>query len=108
MTRTTPPSPNIHATSTGGRLATTYDLSCDRPHTRRIFGGIGFRTWNPPAPKLRLGHRGLEELYEEFPGFLESKLKEGVFVDPDIIKLKKNLNFKFKMKKKREEKPGNP
>ncbi|GBM11222.1 hypothetical protein AVEN_267799-1 [Araneus ventricosus] len=55
MTRTTPelapPSPNFHSTPTGGRLTTTYDLTCNRPHTRRIFSGIGFRTWNPPAPK---------------------------------------------------------
>ncbi|GBO37707.1 hypothetical protein AVEN_146541-1 [Araneus ventricosus] len=53
MTRTTPelapPSPNFHATPTGGRLTTTYDLTCNRPHTRRIFSGIGSRTWNPPA-----------------------------------------------------------
>ncbi|GBN04266.1 hypothetical protein AVEN_264495-1, partial [Araneus ventricosus] len=37
MTRTTPelapPSPNFRATPTGGRLATTYDLACNRPHT---------------------------------------------------------------------------
>ncbi|GBN16483.1 hypothetical protein AVEN_12156-1 [Araneus ventricosus] len=48
MTRTTPelapPSPNFRATPTGGRVATTYDLACNRPHTRRIFSGIGFRT----------------------------------------------------------------
>ncbi|GBM98301.1 hypothetical protein AVEN_217698-1 [Araneus ventricosus] len=53
MTRTTPelapPSPDFHATPTGGRLTTTYDLTCNRPHTRRIFSGIGSRTWNPPA-----------------------------------------------------------
>ncbi|GBM40258.1 hypothetical protein AVEN_201152-1 [Araneus ventricosus] len=36
-------------TPAGGRLAPTYDLSCNRPNTRRIFGGIGFRTWNTPA-----------------------------------------------------------
>ncbi|GBO22095.1 hypothetical protein AVEN_186118-1 [Araneus ventricosus] len=52
MTRTTPelapPSPNFRATPTGGRLATTYDLACNRPHTRRIFSGIGFRTCDPP------------------------------------------------------------
>ncbi|GBL71520.1 hypothetical protein AVEN_248987-1 [Araneus ventricosus] len=29
----------------------TYDLACNMPHTRWIFRGIGFRTWNPPAPK---------------------------------------------------------
>ncbi|GBM48355.1 hypothetical protein AVEN_37805-1 [Araneus ventricosus] len=55
MTRTTPemapPSPNFRATPTGGRLATTYDLVCNRPHTRRIFGGIGFRTCDPPVPR---------------------------------------------------------
>ncbi|GBM05223.1 hypothetical protein AVEN_173643-1 [Araneus ventricosus] len=55
MTRMTPelapPSPKFHATPTGGYLATTYDLTCKRPHTRRIFSGIGSRTWNPPAPK---------------------------------------------------------
>ncbi|GBM72652.1 hypothetical protein AVEN_138211-1 [Araneus ventricosus] len=47
MTRTTPelapPSPNFHATRTGGRLVTTYDLTCNRPHTRRIFSAIEFR-----------------------------------------------------------------
>ncbi|GBL76111.1 hypothetical protein AVEN_234407-1 [Araneus ventricosus] len=67
MTRMTsalpPPSPNFHAAPRViGRLATTYDLAYNKPHTRRIFSGIGFRTWNPPAPKaeiLPLGHRGL-------------------------------------------------
>ncbi|GBN68712.1 hypothetical protein AVEN_170980-1 [Araneus ventricosus] len=56
MTRTTPelapPSPNFRATPAGGRLATTYDLACNRPHTRRIFSGIGFRACGPPAPRL--------------------------------------------------------
>ncbi|GBM74467.1 hypothetical protein AVEN_69470-1 [Araneus ventricosus] len=41
------------ATPAGGRLTSTYDLACNRPHTRRIFSGIGLRTWNPPAPKPR-------------------------------------------------------
>ncbi|GBM95592.1 hypothetical protein AVEN_207052-1 [Araneus ventricosus] len=35
-------SPNFRATQTGRRLATTYDLACDRPHTLRIFSGIGY------------------------------------------------------------------
>ncbi|GBL78364.1 hypothetical protein AVEN_42885-1 [Araneus ventricosus] len=60
MTRTTlelaPPSPSFHATPTGGRLTPTYDLACNRPHTRRIFSGIGSRTWSPPAPKPRPYH----------------------------------------------------
>ncbi|GBO45515.1 hypothetical protein AVEN_91223-1 [Araneus ventricosus] len=51
-----PHSPNFHATSTGGRLATTYNLVCNRPRTRRIFSGIRFRTWNPPAPRPRPYH----------------------------------------------------
>ncbi|GBO17120.1 hypothetical protein AVEN_69860-1 [Araneus ventricosus] len=63
MTRTTPelapPSPNFRATPTGGRLATTCDLACNRPHARPIFSGIGFRTCDPPVPTLPLGHRGL-------------------------------------------------
>ncbi|GBN20464.1 hypothetical protein AVEN_172086-1 [Araneus ventricosus] len=73
MTRTipglAPPSPNFHATPAGGRLTTTYDLTCNGPHTRRIFGGIGSRTWSPPAPKaetLPLGHHGpstIREIY---------------------------------------------
>ncbi|GBM88142.1 hypothetical protein AVEN_213957-1 [Araneus ventricosus] len=65
MTRTTPelapPSPNFHDTPTGGRLATAYDLTCNRPHTRRIFSGIGSRTWNPPAPKPRPYHSALKQ-----------------------------------------------
>ncbi|GBL80384.1 Transposable element Tc1 transposase [Araneus ventricosus] len=27
-------------------------LACSRPHTRQIASGIGFRTWDPPSPKL--------------------------------------------------------
>ncbi|GBO39554.1 hypothetical protein AVEN_172202-1 [Araneus ventricosus] len=30
-----------------------YDLACNRPHTRRIFGGLGFRTCDQTLP---LGH----------------------------------------------------
>ncbi|GBN02608.1 hypothetical protein AVEN_249964-1 [Araneus ventricosus] len=30
----------VCTTPTGGRLATTYDLMCNRPHTQRIFSGI--------------------------------------------------------------------
>ncbi|GBM72741.1 hypothetical protein AVEN_67707-1 [Araneus ventricosus] len=61
VTRTTPelvpaPSPNFRATPTGGRLAITYDLACGRPHTRRIFGGIRFRGWDPPVLGSRLYH----------------------------------------------------
>ncbi|GBM13365.1 hypothetical protein AVEN_159783-1 [Araneus ventricosus] len=60
MTRMTPdpapPSPNFHATPTGGPLVATYDLACSRPHTRQIFSGIGLRTRNPLAPKPRPYH----------------------------------------------------
>ncbi|GBM49956.1 hypothetical protein AVEN_44656-1 [Araneus ventricosus] len=61
---TAPPSPYFHGTPRGGRSATTYNLTCNRPHTRRIFSGIGFRIWNlrpqsqdlttrPPGPHLK-------------------------------------------------------
>ncbi|GBM53032.1 hypothetical protein AVEN_22408-1 [Araneus ventricosus] len=60
MTKTAPglvpPSPSFHATLAGGRLATAYDLACNRPHTRWIVSGIGFRTWNSQAPKPRPYH----------------------------------------------------
>ncbi|GBM68952.1 hypothetical protein AVEN_24358-1 [Araneus ventricosus] len=69
MTRTTPemapPSPNFRSTPTGGRLATTYDLACNRPDTRRIFSGIGFQTCDPPVETLPLGHRGLLNSYSD-------------------------------------------
>ncbi|GBN42187.1 hypothetical protein AVEN_174954-1, partial [Araneus ventricosus] len=66
MTRTTPelapPSPNFHATPTGGRLTTTYDFSVQQaPYTADL-------QWNrvsnlepsgPKAETLPLGHRGL-------------------------------------------------
>ncbi|GBM61684.1 hypothetical protein AVEN_57116-1 [Araneus ventricosus] len=48
--------PNFHATPTGGPLDTTYDLACNLSHTWRIFSGISFRTWKPPAPKPRPCH----------------------------------------------------
>ncbi|GBM94817.1 hypothetical protein AVEN_26528-1 [Araneus ventricosus] len=50
------PSPNFHVAPAGGRLATTYDLACSRPYTRRIFGGIGFRAWSLPAPEQEPYH----------------------------------------------------
>ncbi|GBM05225.1 hypothetical protein AVEN_181614-1 [Araneus ventricosus] len=34
----------------------TYDLACNRPNTRRIFSGIRFRAWSPPAPRSRSYH----------------------------------------------------
>ncbi|GBN86041.1 hypothetical protein AVEN_129068-1 [Araneus ventricosus] len=71
MTRTTPelapPSPNFRATPTGGRLATTYDLACNRPHTRRIFGGIGSRTCDPPVTRLEeIKEYGEEAVWDDF------------------------------------------
>ncbi|GBM34109.1 hypothetical protein AVEN_235053-1 [Araneus ventricosus] len=53
MTRTTPERTHPLQTSAtpGGRcLATTYNLACSRPHTRRIISGVGFRVWDPPTP----------------------------------------------------------
>ncbi|GBM45108.1 hypothetical protein AVEN_251836-1 [Araneus ventricosus] len=47
-------SPNFRAIPVEGCLATTYDLACNRPHTRRIFSGIRFRA--SPTPKPRPYH----------------------------------------------------
>ncbi|GBM46543.1 hypothetical protein AVEN_17927-1 [Araneus ventricosus] len=43
----------LYTAPAGGRLATTYDSTCNRRNTRCIFSGIGFRVWNLPAPKPR-------------------------------------------------------
>ncbi|GBM26479.1 hypothetical protein AVEN_206168-1 [Araneus ventricosus] len=39
----------LHHTSVKAFDPPTYDLTCSRPNTRRIFSGIRLRTWNPPA-----------------------------------------------------------
>ncbi|GBM66311.1 hypothetical protein AVEN_87295-1 [Araneus ventricosus] len=43
-------------TPTGRRLATMYDLACNRPHTRRVFSVIGFRACDYPVPRSRPYH----------------------------------------------------
>ncbi|GBM04204.1 hypothetical protein AVEN_41024-1 [Araneus ventricosus] len=62
MTRTTSElAPPPQTSALHQRLATTYDLACNRPHTRRIFSGIGFRACDPPVPRSRtlpIGHPG--------------------------------------------------
>ncbi|GBM00423.1 hypothetical protein AVEN_179232-1 [Araneus ventricosus] len=64
-TRAGTPSPNFRTTPTEGHLPRTYDLTCNRPNTRRIFSEIGFRSWNPPTPKPKpLGHRGVRAALE--------------------------------------------
>ncbi|GBM49741.1 hypothetical protein AVEN_36359-1 [Araneus ventricosus] len=87
MTRTTPelapPSPNFHATPTGGRLATTYDLACNRPHTRADLQWNRVSNLEPSGPKaetLPLGHRGPRSSSGE-----SLKLKVGLFVDYNIF-----------------------
>ncbi|GBN23273.1 hypothetical protein AVEN_35958-1 [Araneus ventricosus] len=42
----------LYATPTAERLATTYDLTCNKPHTRRIFSGSRFRTLRPQSRDL--------------------------------------------------------
>ncbi|GBL72195.1 hypothetical protein AVEN_115176-1 [Araneus ventricosus] len=60
MTRTTPVlAPTLLTSAPHQRedvWPPTYDLACNRPNTRRIFSGIGFRTWSPLAPKSRPYH----------------------------------------------------
>ncbi|GBN75100.1 hypothetical protein AVEN_142814-1 [Araneus ventricosus] len=36
--------------------SSTYDLTCNRPHTRWIFSGIWFPTWNPSVSRTRPYH----------------------------------------------------
>ncbi|GBL77529.1 hypothetical protein AVEN_41906-1 [Araneus ventricosus] len=61
MTNTTlelaPPSPNFRIVQVGGRLATTCDLTCNRPNTRRIFSGIRFQNCKPPAQRPTSYHQ---------------------------------------------------
>ncbi|GBN24117.1 hypothetical protein AVEN_271208-1 [Araneus ventricosus] len=49
MARTTPELATPLQTSAPrqrrGHLATTYDLVCNRPHSRHFLSRIGFRTW---------------------------------------------------------------
>ncbi|GBN30182.1 hypothetical protein AVEN_233118-1 [Araneus ventricosus] len=55
MTKTTsePSSPSLQTTPAGRHL-TSDGFNAHKGHlTRRFFGGISFRTWNLPAPKLR-------------------------------------------------------
>ncbi|GBM91092.1 hypothetical protein AVEN_135111-1 [Araneus ventricosus] len=49
-------SPTFRTTPTGGRLATTYDLTCYGPHIWWIFGEIGCQTWNLLTQKSKPYH----------------------------------------------------
>ncbi|GBN25609.1 hypothetical protein AVEN_143805-1 [Araneus ventricosus] len=78
MTRTTPelapPSPNFHATPTGGRLTTTYDLTCNRPlrRSKAVLGdsGTGYhRKGHFVAPKLCLETTGQAILERDISSF---------------------------------------
>ncbi|GBM52154.1 hypothetical protein AVEN_265627-1 [Araneus ventricosus] len=77
----------FYATPTGGRLATTFDLACNRPHTRWIFSGIGFSNLEPSGPKaetLSLGHRGLIHLLDF--GIGKSRLSpNSLVVRPSVV-----------------------
>ncbi|GBM20871.1 hypothetical protein AVEN_224117-1 [Araneus ventricosus] len=42
---------NFHDTPMEDIEPLTYDLNCKRSHIRRIFSGIEYRTWIPPASK---------------------------------------------------------
>ncbi|GBO30935.1 hypothetical protein AVEN_62394-1 [Araneus ventricosus] len=64
MTRTTPnlapPSPNFHATPTGGRLTTTCDLTCNRPADLQWNRVSNMEPSGPTAETLPLGHHVLK------------------------------------------------
>ncbi|GBN74430.1 hypothetical protein AVEN_15230-1 [Araneus ventricosus] len=57
MTRTTPelaaPSPNFLTGLVARRLAPDVRFGVQQAHARWIFSGIGFRNWNPQAPRGR-------------------------------------------------------
>ncbi|GBN59207.1 hypothetical protein AVEN_176229-1 [Araneus ventricosus] len=66
----TPPSRNFLTTPAGGRLVKTCYLKCNRFHIRRIFSGIGFRTWKTPARRRDLNNkppRSLPKANDFFP-----------------------------------------
>ncbi|GBN12425.1 hypothetical protein AVEN_68448-1 [Araneus ventricosus] len=70
MTRKTleiAPHPNFRTTPMGRHVATTFDLTCNRPNTQRIFNEIRIRASNPPDPKPRLYHEttAAHVVYEE-------------------------------------------
>ncbi|GBM41564.1 hypothetical protein AVEN_215731-1 [Araneus ventricosus] len=96
MTRTTPelapPSPNFRATPTGGRLATTYDLACNRPHTRRIFSGIGFRTCDPPEKKRSISIKtALVKIHTEIADKFQLSAQRFLISSPACLLLKLQL-----------------
>ncbi|GBM76685.1 hypothetical protein AVEN_48807-1 [Araneus ventricosus] len=64
-TRAGTPSPNFRTTPAGRRLTTTYDLTCSRPHTRQIFGGIGFEPGTLRPRNRDLYHRSPRPLAGE-------------------------------------------
>ncbi|GBL76517.1 hypothetical protein AVEN_48812-1 [Araneus ventricosus] len=58
-TRAGTPSPNFHATPTGGRLATTRDLACPYSADLQWKRVSNLELSGPKAETLPLGHRGL-------------------------------------------------
>ncbi|GBO40939.1 hypothetical protein AVEN_47838-1 [Araneus ventricosus] len=87
MMRTTPelalPSPNFDATLIGGHMAITYDLTCNRPHTRRVVEA-GFEpgilrlqsqdlTTRPPQPAASVAYCG------------SSRNKGTLSSEPDVV-----------------------
>ncbi|GBN74556.1 hypothetical protein AVEN_217522-1 [Araneus ventricosus] len=61
MTTTYEVAPPLQATTpAGGRLATTDDFACNKPHTQWIFSGIGFRTGSPEISWIRASFQNCE------------------------------------------------
>ncbi|GBN81857.1 hypothetical protein AVEN_32181-1 [Araneus ventricosus] len=70
-TRTVTPSPNIRSTPEGRRLATTYDLACNRPPYTVD------PQWNRvPKPRpYHCGRRFFRALFHQFLGYLKPSNK---------------------------------
>ncbi|GBN84429.1 hypothetical protein AVEN_128575-1 [Araneus ventricosus] len=63
-----------------------YDLTYNRPNTKRILSGIVFRTWNPPSPKPRP--------YYWATAAQKSGLRHMIAIMPLCLELKKKLSSK--------------
>ncbi|GBM96853.1 hypothetical protein AVEN_126645-1 [Araneus ventricosus] len=61
-----------------------YDLACIGHHTRRIFSGIGFGPWNPPAPKPRPYHQTTSNLDPNSEQGSSQAMRHGCTTSPQI------------------------
>ncbi|GBM91387.1 hypothetical protein AVEN_42352-1 [Araneus ventricosus] len=92
MMKTTPelsPSLDFRTTPVGGRLThyVLFNAQQDTPHPRRIFSGIGFRTWNSPSLKPKpLGYCGKQRAHIRCEAYtLTSRTCRAVRSEPNPV-----------------------